>query len=64
MFIGISVGANVVLGKFIGARDEVNTSKAVHTAIFIAIFGGLLMVFVGFFCETLARVNGYTRRCN
>ena len=47
MFIGISVGANVVLGKFIGARDEENTSKAVHTAIFIAIFGGLLMVFVG-----------------
>ena len=36
MFIGISVGANVVLGKSIGARDEENTSKAVHTAIFIA----------------------------
>lgn len=35
MFIGISVGANVVLGKSIGARDEENTSKAVHTAIFI-----------------------------
>ena len=49
MFIGISVGANVVLGKSIGARDEENTSKAVHTAIFIAVFGGLLMVFVGFF---------------
>ena len=39
MFIGISVGANVVLGKSIGARDEENTSKAVHTAIFIAVFG-------------------------
>lgn len=49
MFIGISVGANVVLGKCIGARDEENTSKAVHTAIFIAVFGGFLMVFVGFF---------------
>lgn len=49
MFIGISVGANVVLGKSIGARDEENTSKAVHTAIFIAVFGGLFMVFVGFF---------------
>ena len=49
MFIGISVGANVVLGKSIGARDEENTSKAVHTAIFIAVFGGFLMVFVGFF---------------
>ena len=49
MFIGISVGANVVLGKSIGARDEENTSKAVHTAIFIAVFGGFLMMIVGFF---------------
>ncbi len=35
MFIGISVGANVVLGKFIGARDEVNTSKGLTYRLFL-----------------------------
>lgn len=49
LFIGISVGANVVLGRCIGAQDEIGASKACHTAIFISIFGGFLMIFVGFF---------------
>lgn len=49
LFIGISVGANVVLGRCIGARDEQGASKVCHTAIFISIFGGIFMAFVGFF---------------
>ena len=49
LFIGISVGANVVLGKYIGARDDENASKTVHTAIFISIVGGILMIFIGVF---------------
>lgn len=49
LFIGISVGANVVLGRCIGAKDEQGASKACHTAIFISIFGGFFMIFVGFF---------------
>jgi putative MATE family efflux protein len=49
LFIGISVGANVVLGRCIGANDYEGTSKAVHTAIFISIIGGFMMIFVGFF---------------
>lgn len=49
LFIGISVGANVVLGRCIGARDEQGASKVCHTAIFISMFGGIFMAFVGFF---------------
>lgn len=49
LFVGISVGANVVLGKYIGAKDEENASKTVDTAMFISIFGGIFMVFVGYF---------------
>ena len=49
LFIGISVGANGVLGKYIGARDDENASKTVHTAIFISIVGGILMIFIGVF---------------
>ena len=49
LFIGISVGANVLLGKFCGAQDYKNASETVHTAIYIAIWGGILMIFAGFF---------------
>lgn len=47
LFIGISVGANVLFGRFCGAQDEKNASETVHTAICIAIYGGILMIFVG-----------------
>lgn len=49
LFIGISVGANVLLGKYCGAQDYKNASETVHTAIYIAIWGGLLMIFLGVF---------------
>lgn len=47
LFIGISVGANVLFGRFCGAQDEKNASQTVHTAICVAIYGGILMIFVG-----------------
>ena len=47
LFIGISVGANVLFGRFCGAQDEKNASETVHTAICVAIYGGILMIFVG-----------------
>lgn len=62
MFIGISVGANVVLGKSIGARDEENTSKAVHTAIFIAVFAGMPFFMVYNFGAAILRSIGDTKR--
>ncbi len=47
LFIGISVGANVELGKFCGAQDYRNASETVHTAIYIALVGGITLIFVG-----------------
>ena len=47
LFIGVSVGANVLLGKFCGAQDYKNASETVHTAIYIAIWGGVIMIFAG-----------------
>mgnify|MGYP000326215057 FL=1 len=49
LFVGVSVGANVLLGKHIGARDEENASKTVHTAVTFALVVGIAMIFVGFF---------------
>lgn len=47
LFIGISVGANVLLGKYCGAQDYKNASETVHTAIYTAIWGGVIMIFAG-----------------
>lgn len=49
LFIGISVGANVLLGQYIGADDFKNAQETVHTAICFALVGGVLMIFVGYF---------------
>lgn len=49
LFIGISIGANVLVGKYYGARDYKNVSETVHTAIYIALWGGFLMIFAGIF---------------
>lgn len=47
MFIGVSIGTNVLLGRYRGALDYENCRKTVHTSMWIAIYGGFLMIFVG-----------------
>ena len=49
LFIGVSVGANVLVARFCGARDYDNAQDTVHTAISVSLVGGVLMIFVGFF---------------
>lgn len=49
LFLGISIGANVLVGQYIGARDVENAQKAIHTGILFALFGGLFMGVFGFF---------------
>lgn len=47
LFIGVSIGANVLLGRYYGARNYQAASETVHTAIYTAIVGGIIMVIVG-----------------
>lgn len=47
LFIGISLGANVTIAYAVGQRDEQAVSRAVHTAIVLAVLGGLLAATVG-----------------
>jgi len=49
LFMGLSVGANVVVARQLGARDHKGVQDAVHTAIAIAILSGVILAFVGFF---------------
>ncbi|KIR04009.1 Multi antimicrobial extrusion protein (Na(+)/drug antiporter), MATE family of MDR efflux pump [Lachnospiraceae bacterium TWA4] len=48
LFIGVSVGANVVIANYIGQEKYDKVKDAVHTAIFIALISGVLLIVVGF----------------
>lgn len=47
LFIGISLGANVLAARFYAARKDQEMSDTVHTAMTLALVSGILMVFVG-----------------
>lgn len=47
VFIGFSVGANVVVARWIGAGEEENTRRAVHTAMCVAVVFGILGCVIG-----------------
>ena len=47
LFIGLSLGANVLAARYFAAGRDKEMSEAVHTAITLALISGILMVFVG-----------------
>lgn len=47
LFVGISVGANVMLSRFTGSNDKAGVSRAAHTAIILAVISGLIIAVVG-----------------
>ncbi|MBQ7454877.1 MAG: MATE family efflux transporter, partial [Clostridia bacterium] len=46
-FVGLSSGATVILSQYYGSRDAAGVSRAVHTAIAMAIAGGVLLMAAG-----------------
>lgn len=49
LFIGLSVGANVLVARFYGAGQDGELKEMVQTAVATAFVGGCILVFVGFF---------------
>lgn len=47
LFVGISLGSNVIIARSIGQRDNETISKAVHTSVIVALLGGLLLTVLG-----------------
>lgn len=47
VFIGFSVGVNVLVARYYGAQDEQNISDTVHTAIMTSLLSSLFLVVVG-----------------
>ena len=46
-FIGISVGANVLVARFRGANDFDDAQQTVQTALITAVFGGFVLIAAG-----------------
>ena len=47
VFIGCSIGTNVLVGRFCGAKDAKNVSETVHTSILFSIVCGCILIFLG-----------------
>lgn len=52
LFMGVSLGANVVIARFIGAHDLKETIRAVHTSFLLALLLGIFVAVIG---ELMAR---------
>lgn len=47
LFVGISVGSNVVIANYIGKKETGRVNGAVHTSILLAAISGVLLMIVG-----------------
>lgn len=47
LFIGVSVGSNVLAARCYGAKDDKSLSETVHTSMFLALVSGILLSLVG-----------------
>lgn len=47
LFIGISLGANVLAARYFAAGRDREMSESVHTSIALALVSGIIMIFVG-----------------
>ena len=47
LFVGVSIGANVIIANFTGQQDERRIRESVHTAMVLAIICGVFVTCVG-----------------
>ena len=59
MFIGFSVGANVLVARYYGAGKPDEVSETVHTSVMLSIIGGVLLAVIGIiFASPLLELMG------
>ncbi len=63
-FIGISGGSKVLVARFLGAKDEEDTRKAVSTSIILAFVLGVIAIILGIFLSgTFLELTNCPRDC-
>ena len=48
LFLGLSVGANVIIARYFAARSYKDVSEAVHTSVAVSVFGGVILAVFGY----------------
>lgn len=47
LFVGLSIGANVLVAKYYGGKNEKGLTRTVHTSMLLSILSGLLLMVIG-----------------
>ena len=47
LFVGIALGANVIIANAIGRKERKAVCRAVHTSVAVAVLGGIFIAVVG-----------------
>lgn len=47
LFVGLSIGANVLVAQYYGAKKEKDLAETVHTAMLISVFSGIILTIIG-----------------
>ncbi|MDE7323721.1 MAG: MATE family efflux transporter [Lachnospiraceae bacterium] len=48
IFVGLSVGSNVLTAQYYGAKRERDLKETVHTSMLLSLYSGLLLTLIGF----------------
>ncbi len=51
LFLGLSVGTNVLVARFFAAKQEKDLSETIHTSILLSLVSGVLLLVVGVLCS-------------
>ena len=49
-FMGLSIGANVLVARYFGAKNDKDLSETVHTAMMLSIYSGIILTVIGVLC--------------
>ena len=47
VFMGLSIGSNVLASRYYGSRDELQLSKTVHTSMLVSLISGIVLAAAG-----------------
>lgn len=51
LFMGVSVGVNVMVSRYIGEGDEERVKKTIGMSVLLSILFGVILIFIGHFCS-------------
>ena len=53
LFIGMSIGTNVLTAQYFGAKRESDLKETVHTSMLLSVYSGVLLTIIGIVCAKL-----------